>query len=156
MTKAEKYLYIFLHIGRTGGTTLRWHIEKNIPSHNRVSLYTDALNILQGNKTKYSRRDYKLIVGLPYLFEESDGWWFNNTHELPQDNKLHNNYLFNIKNDPYERVLLDHRENKLLIIKMKRMIRSYIEDQYMEPQKNLINIQALPSRHDGVWYPFEE
>lgn len=101
-------------------------------------------------------RDYKLIVGLPYLFEESDGWWFNNTHELPQDNKLRNNYLFNIKNDPYERVLLDHRENKLLIIKMKRMIRSYIEDQYMEPQKNLINIQALPSRHDGVWYPFEE
>ena len=63
--------------------------------------------------------------------------------------------MFNIKNDPYERVLLDRRENKFLIIKMKRMIRSYIEDQYMEPQKNLINIQALPSRHDGVWYPFE-
>jgi hypothetical protein len=61
-TKDDDFIYIFLHIPRTGGTTLRWHIEHNFKEDERLSLYTDSLNILDGDRSKFSRKEYKAMV----------------------------------------------------------------------------------------------
>lgn len=58
----EKYLYIFLHMPKTAGSTFRWHIERNICENERISLYTDVLGINQSKKKHYNYSDYYNIV----------------------------------------------------------------------------------------------
>jgi hypothetical protein len=60
----DDYIYIFLHIPRTGGTTLKWHIERNFSDEERLSLYTDTLNILNNKKICYKPSDYRTLVNL--------------------------------------------------------------------------------------------
>jgi hypothetical protein len=58
----DEYIYIFLHIPRTGGTTLKWHIERNFSEEERLPLYTDALNVLNNRKKSYKPADYRELV----------------------------------------------------------------------------------------------
>jgi hypothetical protein len=55
------YLYIFLHVPRTAGTTFVHHLEKNFKEKERIRLYPDTLKFKR-SKVFYNYNDYWKIV----------------------------------------------------------------------------------------------
>lgn len=63
-----KYLYIFLHIPKTGGDTIKYHIEKNFNSDERISLYWDFFTFSEAD---ISPLDYQELANYYMLRKTS-------------------------------------------------------------------------------------
>lgn len=98
--------------------------------------------------------DIKLIIGKAALWQEADGWWSSEGHELPPQH-TQPVYIFNLTSDPYERYEMSVKGHiKEVFNNCLLQMRSYTKERYTEPQLNLILPGSLPNRHNGTWAPF--
>jgi hypothetical protein len=57
----NNYLYIFVHVPKTGGSTLRKHIEKNVPVDERLLIAHPELRFESKNQHKEYWRVIKIL-----------------------------------------------------------------------------------------------
>ena len=87
------------------------------------------------------------------------GGWFQGglypAIEQPPSHANGTNYLFNLTDDPYEHRSLNLVEYASVVKVGLALIRGYMtHGDYVEPQKNIFHLKALPVLHGGVWAPF--
>jgi len=121
------------------------------------------LNIINGG-TDYTAirfHDMKLIVGNPQLEGfDCDGWTWPNMERKVAPSDSGPIYLFNITNDPHERINLAHinpGRYKAIIEEGKNRIKKFMASGYVKPQDNTLQPNGLPREYDNVndvWYPF--
>ena len=93
--------------------------------------------------------DYKYIQGE----QAYTGYFPCGETNIPRVEKVEE-WLFNLKEDPYESKNLA-REQSDLVIKYKNMISNYVASgKYVQEQDSSTNPRAYPRFHDGVWAPW--
>eukprot|EP01064_Diplonema_japonicum_P025124 TRINITY_DN360_c1_g2_i1.p1 TRINITY_DN360_c1_g2~~TRINITY_DN360_c1_g2_i1.p1 ORF type:complete len:487 (+),score=177.17 TRINITY_DN360_c1_g2_i1:67-1527(+) len=114
------------------------------------------INIFDNGKnyTAFISGDWKLIVN-PNLNQSTyyDGYWTINPYTWEAPDSVADEYLFNLIDDPNERVnLVGQYPDKVREIKDR--IQTLVDTNYVPPQANNFHPEASPNNNGGYWAPF--
>eukprot|EP01084_Bolivina_argentea_P304522 525929_1 len=129
-----------------------WNALGNDAIWNRTVLYVDIEVVQPIHAIINGSWKYINYTKMESAYYSENGWYLcNGSSEYAEPQHL---YLFDIKNDPFEKNNLIH-QNRDVAIELENMIQYQIHfGDYYPEQDSTIYVESEPQYHNGTWIPW--